>query len=102
MDIWLLVNEVRAQALRQATSGVENPATSLTRSAWRPGAGFVEQAADMRLDRGVGDAKGGCDLGNTADVDDGKQHAQLGRRQLIGPSDDVREQWGFQRRSANE
>src|ERR1700730_2052592 len=43
------------------------------------GAGFLEQAADVRLDRGVGAAKGGCDLGNTADVDDGKEQAQLRR-----------------------
>jgi hypothetical protein len=35
----------------------------------------------MSLDRGFGDAERYRDFRNTADIDDGEQHAQLGRGQ---------------------
>src|SRR5260370_39980763 len=50
------------------------------------GAGFVEQAADRRVDRGVGGAKGGMGPGETPEVDDGKRHAQRGLRPFMSPT----------------
>jgi hypothetical protein len=47
-----------------------------------PGAGLFEQAADTRPDRRVRDAERRRDFRNAAQLDDGKQHAQLGRRQF--------------------
>lgn len=43
-------------------------------------AGLFKQAAEMGLDGGGGDAERRSYFGNAADVDDGMQHAQLGRR----------------------
>ena len=70
--------QIDARASRLRPSGYQRRAKAgdqLDQIGLAADAGLGEQAADMRLDSGVGDAKGGCYLGDTADVDDGEQHA---------------------------
>jgi len=64
------------------------------------GAGFHEQIAEVRLDRTFGNAEGHRAFGNPADVDDGEQHAQLGRGQMVGAGDDFRRRPRFRCRLA--
>src|SRR5436309_2824537 len=42
------------------------------------GAGLLEKAAEVRLNRRLRDSEGLRDLGNAPDLDDGQQHPQLG------------------------
>ena len=66
------------------------------------GAGLFEQAAQVRLDRGLGDAETLGHFAHTALFHHRQQHAQFGGRQAIGSRDDLRPQRAFERGFAHE
>src|SRR6266436_8336904 len=61
------------------------------------GAGFHKQISEVRLDRAFGNAEGRRAFGNPADIDDGEQHAQLARGQMVGAGDDFPRRSDFRR-----
>src|SRR5262245_58255061 len=65
-------------------------------------AGLVEQAAQMGPDRSLRNAESLCDFGNAADVHDGEQNTQLGRRQTEGFRDECRQSRRLHLHLANE
>src|SRR5262245_43881026 len=67
---------------RNGKTGYELDKIDLTTTA-----GFLEQSAEMSLDRGLRDAEGHRDVRNAADFDDSEKNAQLGRGQVVSLCD---------------
>src|SRR5262249_19789827 len=64
--------------------GRRKPGDQLDEIGLASSAGFLEQAAEVELDRFIRDPGRLRDLGTATDLDDGKQDAQLAWRQLVG------------------
>jgi hypothetical protein len=86
---------LRHQGIQITSGSVDQQGTvscdELDKVGLAAGAGLLKQSPDMSFDRGVRDAQHRCNLGNAADLDDGKQEIRgegvVGEQPVLGPGE---------------
>src|SRR5262245_10897339 len=64
--------------------------------------GLAEHAVEMRLDRRLANPKRLRDLRHATDLNNGEQHAELARRQIVEPSDGLWREGSLDRHLVHE